>query len=192
MAPMTFPEPTTFLHRMDTLIQDRLRLAFPVAQFEIANASPIPSKVEWDRLFARKPAIGVAFSGIQPDKRSGRMLQATANWIIYLVAANQQIKARFCGDDRGIGMFGMVTGAVAVLHGVTINDVGTTAVESVETLTKEDWGDEQTAIVGIALSVPYMPDAGAASVELEDFLQLNCAWLANGAEGPDDSITVRS
>ncbi len=188
---LTFPEPTTQLHRLAATIEARLRLAFPAEIFGFQLMPPIPSRAEWERLTTRRPCLGLAWAGLAPDEKSGRMLSGRAEWVVYLIVDNSAVDRRFLGDTRGIGLLGMVTAASYLLHGWTLPDVGTAFVTGIESLTKEDWGNDTTAIAGLSLSVPIIPDAGiAAAPDLNDLLRIGATWLVNGREIAEDTINV--
>jgi hypothetical protein len=154
---------------------------------------PIPTKTEWDRLTRRSPCLGVAWAGLEREPKAGPLFSGEAKWLIYLVVDNPEVGARFYGDGRGIGLVGMVTAAIALLHGWTVDGVGTTSVALAESLTKEEWGNDTTAIAGLDLRVPVIPDAGiAAAPALDDLVRIGATWLVRDTPAADDLITLGS
>lgn len=190
---LTLPEPRTQLHKIADGMIARLRLAFPASHFEIQLMPAVPTKNEFDRITRRRPFIGIAWAGFKPDTQA-RTLKGDASFIVYLVVDNQTSPAmRFMGDARGVGLFGMITAASALLHGWTLEDVGSATVTEVESLAKEDWGDDATAIAGLGVAMPILVGSGfAAGAALDEFLRLNCAWLIPAPDGSPTVVTPSS
>lgn len=192
---VALPEPTTQLHRFAVAAEARLRLAFPEPMFEFAIMSALPSKAEFDRLTRRKPFIGLAWAGFKAAEKTGRNLRGNLDWILLLVVDNPDTRRRFAGDNRGVGIWGMFSAASHLLHGWTFDGLGTVDVTQADTVVRDDWGDETTAIAALGLTVPMHPDASFAAGELDDFLRLHCAWLSPAQDGsasmPADLINVR-
>lgn len=192
---LTLPEPRTQFHRFADAAEARLRLAFPAAMFAFDVMPALPSKTEFDRLTRRKPFLGLAWAGFKVDEKAGRTLHGSADWILLVVIDNPDARRRFAGDNRGVGLWGMVSAASRLLHGWTIDDIGTVSVTQIDTVVRDDWGDETTAIAAIGLSIPMHPDASFAAETLDDFLRLNCVWLRPAPDGsapmPADLIDPR-
>lgn len=183
--PLTFPEPTTQLHRVASALDARLKAIFP-APFSVGLMPPAPSKTEFERLTQRKPFIGYAFSNLRA-RSSGRLFAATADWMVLLAVDNADASRRHLGDERGIGLFGMITAAVYGLNGWTIDGIGTMTVSAADVIVREDWANETTAIAVVGLAIDHLADqgiAGAISGPLDDLLSLTCTWTMAGADGP--------
>ncbi len=189
-------QPQTVLHRQAAAIETWLRAAFPAPTFTIDLMPAMPTKAEFASATRVKPFIGIAWGDFKTGKQA-RALDGDAEWIVYLVCENKlSAAARLRGDARGIGLFGMVTAAGAVLHGRTLEGVGSTAVTGAAPIWKEEWGDDATAIAMVSLTFGcgLGPDR-ASDQSLTDFLRLTCAWAMPGAEGalllPTDTTDVR-
>jgi len=191
---VALPEPPTQLHRVAAAIEARLRLAFPSPMFDVALMPPLPTVKEFQRLTHRKPFLGIAWAGFKAAEKVGRTLHGDADWILYVVVDNPDTRRRFEGDSRGVGLWGMVSAAAFLLHGWTLDALGTASITAIDSLVKEEWGDETTAIAGIGLSIPLIPGAGFAADTLDDFLRLHCVWSMPAPEGsaeiPADTIQL--
>lgn len=187
--------PTTQFHRTAEQLLELLRAAFKAPLFDVQLMPPAPSKAEWDRITRQRPFVGLAWAGFEPGKQL-RVLQGGSKWIVYLVVDNVgDIAARWVGDSRGIGLFGMVTAAGYLLHGRAIDGVGSITVTGIDSLYREDWADDASAIAAIGVDVAMIPgDAGAGAVTLEEFLTLTCAWVTPAPDGsvsmPTDTIPI--
>lgn len=188
---MSFPEPKTQLHAVAAALDARLKSVFPSPPFAVSLMPPAPSKTEFERITQRKPFVGYSFSNLRPTSK-GRIFSATADWMVLLVVDNADAGRRHLGDERGIGLFGMITAAVYALTGWTIDDVGTLFVNAVDVVVREDWANDTTAIAVIGLDIGLVADEGIAkaiSGPLEDLLSLTCAWETPGADGPTTIAT---
>ena len=194
---------TTQLHTMADAIEARLRLGFPAVVsgaegFFVRTMSASPDDKELDRVFAQKPGIGIAWAGFPSDPQSGRTLHGRALWHITLVCANaQSAENRMRGDSRGIGLFGMVWMATSLLHGWTLDDIGTASVLEATPAYADGWKAEGVAMAMIAVSIPLVltPIGPAAGTDLDDFLRLNSTWdiSPNSAAGePVDLNNMRA
>ncbi len=187
---LTFPEPPTQLHRVASALDARLKLIFP-DPFTVGLMPPAPSKAEFDRLTARKPYVGYAFENLRA-RSSSRLFSATADWMVLLAVDNADISRRHIGDERGIGLFGMITAAVYGLNGWTLEGIGTMTVSGADIIVREDWANETTAIAIIELAIDHVADQGIAAAmngTLDDLLSLTCTWAMAGADGAVDVAT---
>jgi hypothetical protein len=191
------PEPVvTRFHLIADALTSRLRQAFPAPTFDVQLMPAVPSRAEWDRLTHTRPFVGLAWAGFEP-RGQVRSLSGAAKWIVYLVCDNVgSSEALFRGDSRGIGLFGMVQAAAAMVHGATIDGVGSTTVTQIESLYREDWAAEDAAIAAIGIDVgATLSAAPAGGADLDDFLRLTCAWVIPAPDGsapmPTDTLTLR-
>lgn len=190
------PAPATRFDLIADALTARLRQAFPSPTFDLQLMPPAPSKAEWERLTRTRPFVGLAWAGFEPG-RQARSLAGSAKWIVYLVCDNVGSgEALFRGDSRGIGLFGMVQAAAAMMHGATIDDIGSTTVTQIESLWREDWAADDAAIAAIGVDVgATLSTAPAGGVDLDDFLRLTCAWAIPAPDGsapmPTDTLTLR-
>lgn len=187
--------PTTQYHRAAEYLLEQLRAAFKAPTFDVQLVPPAPSKEEWNRITHLRPFVGLAWAGLTQGKQA-RALEGKSTWIVYLVVENTgDVAARWTGDNLGIGLFGMVTAGGYALHGRTIPDVGSIAVTGIESLYREDWADDASAIAAIGVEVDMTPgNAGAGATTLDDFLSLTCAWTMPAPDGsvplPTDTISI--
>ncbi len=187
--------PTTQYHRAAAYMLEQLRAAFKAPVFDVQLMPPAPSKEEWNQITRQRPFVGLAWAGLEPAKQA-RVLKGSSKWIVYLVVDNVgDVSARWLGDSKGIGLFGMVTAGGYALHGQTIPDVGSIAVTGIESLYREDWADDATATAALGVEIDMCPgDAGAGADTLDDFLTLTCAWTMPAPDGsqplPTDTIST--
>lgn len=180
----------TFLHDIADALTARLRLAFPETLFQIALMSPVPSMRELEQTVSRPPFLGLAFTGFDANGAS-RALRGTANWRALLVCENSSsADARYRGDDRGIGMFGMTAAAAALLHGWTIPDVGEVRVIRQDAVDVGEWSANGFALMALDLQVSFLL---SPAVSLDDLIRINTTWdLPGPSVGPVDLVTVRT
>lgn len=187
--------PTTQYHRAAAYMLEQLRAAFKAPTFDVQLMPPAPSKEEWAQITRERPFVGLAWAGFTPDKQA-RGLKGNSTWVVYLVVDNVgDVAARWTGDSLGIGLFGMVTAGGFALHGRTITDVGSISVTGIESLYREDWADDATAIAALGVEVGMLPgDATTIAATLDDFLTLTCAWTMPAPDGsaplPTDTISL--
>lgn len=180
---LTLPEPSTRYHDCAAALLARLALAFKAPTFQLELMPPAPTKKEWEQITRVRPFVGLSWAGFEPGAQA-RGLTGDSEWIVYLVVDNAgDVAARWTGDSRGIGLFGMVTAAGHLLHGFTVDGVGSAKITSIDSLWREDWADDATAIVAIGLKVGMSPGAGFAAETVDDFLALTCAWTMPAADG---------
>jgi hypothetical protein len=187
---VTLPEPKTQFHRVFDAVSNRLRTVFPERLFDLQMMSATPSRDEWLKVTRRKPCIAISWVDFKPAAASQRLLKGDASFTVYLVVDNAEISRRFLGDARGVGLFGMLTAASYLLHGFTIDDVGTIKVTGANAIERADWIDETTEIAGLTTSIPMSVGDGIASATLEDFLRLGASWMANGADAGFGTISM--
>lgn len=183
---------STKFHTANDAIIERLRLVFPENIFQIALIPAAIKKTDMDRLVARKPFIGIAWTGYKPD--ASRTLSGVASWTVLLGCDNASgVDARLKGDTKGIGLFGMITAAAGVLHGWTIADIGAVSVTAVDPADTDAWADSRLAIAAIDIALPFTLDAVSPD-DPADFLSLGLTWLLPppADPGPSGVLTVRT
>ncbi len=187
---LTFPEPKTQLHLFSEHLEDRLKAVFPTP-FTVALMPPAPSKTEFERLTSRKPFVGFAFAGLKPTG-SGRIFNCSSSWMVFLAVDNTEVVRRHIGDERGVGLFGMITATVFALNGWTIEGVGSVTVTGADVVVREDWANDTTAIAMVDIEVGLVIDDGIARLTRgpdDAFLTLVSTWAMAGADGAVDVAT---
>lgn len=192
MAALMLPEAKTPLHTVFESLSNRLRLVFPETHFDLHIMPPAPSKNDWNRVTRRKPAIAISWVDFKPLPGTTRVVKGGANFAVYLIVDNAEVSRRYLGDERGVGLFGMVTAASFMLHGYTIKGLGTLQISEVGEIAKTDWMDETTAVATLTVTAPIFVGEGIAGTELNDLLRLGASWLANGVDAGTGVTTMES
>lgn len=175
----------------------RLRLAFPERAFEIQRCNPTMTVREFERLARLSPFIGIAFTGFKTASSSGRRLDGVMNWRLILIVKISDLERRFKGDPRDIGMDAMVDVASVLLHGWTIDDVGSVSVSNANAVFADGYEADDVSIVQIDFEVAYSASPAALALKTPgDLEMLAINWLAvdgdaAGASPPDVSTDTR-
>jgi hypothetical protein len=148
---------------MGQAIEARLALAFPPAYFDFAWMPAKADRAWFKRYLRRTPAIALGWNGCQATSDDGGVFTAHAHWTVALITKNAAgPEARLMGDALAPGLFAMQRVATLMLHGWLIDPDGTpwtatgsTIVTAAGNLYNDEWGDEDTAICGLDLSVLY-------------------------------------
>lgn len=167
------------LARTSLALAERLKLVFPPARFEHAFMPAKITPAEWKSLTRRTPFVGLGWTEIAPRREASRLFDGESHWTVYLVAKNAAgLAARYHGDRQGPGLFQMVQAAVAVLHGWTVEEIGTAFVDRAGNLFAEGWDADDVAIAGIDVSVGLtMPIAEAlGGTEPDALTALGIVW----------------
>jgi len=176
----------TPIRLMEPAIVDRLRIAFPARDFQIARVPHVLTIKEFERVVRLTPFIGLAWMGIAPDRDGGRALKAVARWrLILVVKASSSLETRFKGDVRDIGLDAMVDVATALLQGTTLAEIGACAVTAADAVYADGWADEAIAVAQVDFEIRYaFSPAGLGLRTIDDFRALGIGWLVDGA--PDE------
>ena len=179
------------LHAIDAAIAARLLEAFPAKRF---HHGIVPAKLTqqgWQRLTRNTPFVGRGWTGIKPRNVIAGVFAGEARWTVWLVQSNSDVGtgALERGDSKP-GLYGMAIMAAMVLEGLRVPEVGTLAVEDLQHLFSEEWGDENTGLVGINLTIPVNLLDVAPPGEIDDFLRLGVTWP--GQDNHHDELTVRT
>jgi hypothetical protein len=147
-------------------LQRRLETAFPLSLFE---HSFVPAKLDakqWGKLTTRTPFVGLGWNEVSPTKSTSRLFDGASTWSVFLTTkSNFSVGARYFGDSQGEqnapGLFAMVQMAVAVLHGMTIREVGTVMVTRASNAYGEGWDENMaTCVIDLAVATAIaLPDA---------------------------------
>lgn len=171
---------------MEPAIIARLRIAFPAKDFTIERVPPTLTLNEFGRIARLSPFIGLAWAGMQPDKSSGRQLQADWGWrLVLIVKATSSLEARFKGDTRDMGLDGMSDVAIALLQGAVFENIGDCAVSGAQAVFAEGWSDDATVVAWVDFSIRTTTSPAAHKLITEDdFTNLGVQWLNPDADDP--------
>ncbi len=144
-------------------LQFRLEAAFPLTLFQ---HSFVPAKLdakEWIKLTTRTPFVGLGWNEVSPTKSTSRLFDGASTWSVFLTTKNNfSIGDRYFGDSQGQqnapGLFAMVQMAIAVLHGMTIDGVGTVNVVRASNAYGEGWDENMaTCVIDLAVATVISP-----------------------------------
>lgn len=178
--------------RMETLIVDRLRLAFAASSFGIARVPYPMSQTRFISLVQNMPVIGLAWRGMKADATSDRGLKGTMRWrLILLRDAASGLEAGFKGDATSLGLDAMLDVSMALLHGWTLPDVGRCTVTRAKGRLR--FGTSNDAIVASRLDFEIRFTAPVAEydlITLSDFKQMAVTWsLESGTSSITNTIS---
>ncbi len=148
---------------MTAALQARLQWAFPPTYFDFAFM-PFKADRRWfERCFRRCAGVALSWRGCEPTKSDAVPFTAHARFTVVLFAKNAGgVQQRYVGDGLGVGLFSMTRIATLALQGWTMPTAangwepqGAVIVDQVGNLYDEQWGDENTAIAGLDLSIEY-------------------------------------
>lgn len=184
---------TSPIRVMEPAIVERLRLAFPVKDFQIERVPPVLTMKEFERVTRLTPFIGLAWMGIRPDTASGRVLQAAMRWrLVMIVKASNSLETRFKGDTKDIGLDAMVDVAAALLQGHTFPGIGASALTGAEGVYAEGWADEAIVLANVDFEIRYaFSPAALKLVTPGDFRELGVSWLANDDANVETTQTIQ-
>lgn len=154
----------------------RLELGFPAKQFGRAILPAKPSKDTWKRAFIKPPMVGIAWTGLTPEKESGRIMKCTSDWMLFFAVHNQRAEKLILGDDYGVGMLGLAGLATALLHEYVAPGVGVWSVNSIDNAALQDFIDEEIGVVALSVSCRLSVVDDAAAAALPEFLRTGAQW----------------
>ena len=160
-------------------ITARLQLVFPPARFQ---HSFIPAKLTtpvWSRLTTKTPFVGVGWNALEGDKEQSRIFDGESTWTVFLCTKNASgHRPRFFGDQQAPGLFSMVHAAVAVLHGWTLDGVGTGFVDRAANAYSDGWDMDDMAIASIEFRMGASLTVGDAltGVDVEPHATIANSW----------------
>ena len=162
----------------DAALADRLKLVFPVTQFQ---HDVMPGKLDraaWEKLALRAPFIGRVWTGWPNGRPGTRIFSGRATWQVYLIAGNPRSEPLFRGDTFGIGLFAMAQVALAAVNGWTVTNLGTWEAGGAQNSVTEEWQAADKGLVVLDASIGLELVDGAAFAQLDEFLRLGVTWSA--------------
>ena len=174
-------------------LRERLELVFPGNLF---THQWMPSRVDrkvWMELIRRTPMIGVGFSGFQKPETTGG-LNVISRWMVYAVTQNQSgNEAVLFGDKMAPGQLDLAEVASAVLHGHTIQGIGSIQLIEAANSYVEDYEQAGLSITAIELTVPVDLSLhevlGGRATHAADLIGEMIAWSFDGATF-NDNVTI--
>lgn len=169
----------------------------PARRWHYSEQSDTMSEAQFRELINRCPHVAIAWAGWPAEARAGKRYAGRLALRIWIVVKHTHLTGRFRGDAAGPGLYPAMATAIAALHGLTLDGIGTLSVTSAAPAFAQGFLDNNIAVGLIELSTPvHMPDVLGAVEALPPFAGLDVDWdLARGAghaEAPDaqDEITL--
>ena len=147
------------IHATAAFLRARLAQVFPAARFHHELlAAPLTPQTVGRLANVRAPFVGLAFLGLRPMAQTGRALQATQRWGLYLLTRAPAAPGRLLGDTQAPGLAQMVHAAILGLHGWTVAGerdagAGTIAMGDGEAADAALWNDQHGALWSTSLDV---------------------------------------
>lgn len=135
-------------------IEARLRPFFKAARWDF-HVVPDPFSIEEFRslVSARTPLLALGWRQLNPNAKTvGRRFQGDAGLRLTIAVKNPGRAARFLGDARTPGLYPSIAGAIALLNGYSLVDVGTLFVTACAQAYAEGFGDATVSIATIDLT----------------------------------------
>lgn len=176
-------------------LQDRLKSVLPEGQFQHAF---LPARLDagvWKQLVTRTPFVGLGWSTLDHDQ-GARSFTGYSQWIVFLVVKNpgSGFAPRYLGDAQSQGLFAVTCAAVAVLHGMTIDGVGTVSVRSAGNSFAEGYDPEHGAMAALEVRVGARLTVASSFTGLgatpDALTELTTTWNFDGIVV--DDVTTRS
>ena len=179
---------------LTTGIESRLRLFFLKKIWEF-HVVPDPLSVEQFKTLVgtKTPMLALSWRQLNPGSGAGRRFTGNAGLRLTIAVKNPKRKERFLGDVPGSGLYPAMAGAIALLNGFTVPDVGTLMVTACAQPYAEGFSDLTVAIATLDLSATIViGDATGDLATAPDFLKLVSAFEPwPEGQDPDAPIDVR-
>lgn len=176
-------------------IEARLRTFFKADRWAF-HVVPDPFSIEEFRALvsARTPMLALGWRQMNPNAKTlGRRFQGDAGLRLTIAVKNPIRTARFLGDGKTPGLFPSIAGAIALLNGYTLVDVGTLFVTACSQAYAEGFSDATVSIATLDLTATIViSDVTGDLAAAPDFLQLVSAFEPwPSGQAPDAPIDVR-
>lgn len=176
------------IRKMEPLIIERLRLAFPAKTFAIERVPQNMTLKEFGQIARLSPFIGLAWTGMRPDAANSRILKGNMLWRLFLIyKASNGLESRFKGDAKGIGLDAMNDVSVALLQGAELPGVGVATVKLANSIIADGWSDDDIVLSQVDFEVSFT--SLVASFELKTVEALRSIGVTWALPGDDDAAT---
>lgn len=158
---------------------------------------PDPMSIEeFKAIVRRTPCLGLGWRQLNPpDQKVGRRFQGNLGLRLTIVVKNPNgPKARFLGDRAGPGLFPSIAGAIALINGFSVPDLGTFSITAAAQAYAEGYDAHDMAMA--TLDIGLLATIGDVTGDLEaapDFLrQLSAFTPWPDGQEPDGVLSVRT
>jgi hypothetical protein len=174
-------------------VEERLRLGFATDRWDFSVVPDPLSSDEFKSLVRRTPLLALGWRQLNPEQNNGRRFLGPLGLRLTIVVKNPQIRARFLGDARGPGLFPSIAGALALLNGFTVPDLGTFFVTACAQAYAEGYTDMDCAIATIDLTMAVaLGDVLGQLAASDEFLSMLSAFAPwPDGQDPDEPFDVR-
>lgn len=180
---------------IDEAVEARLRTAFLANRWSFQRVPDPMTLDEFKRLMRATPWLGLGWTDLAASPQ-GRQVQGQLSFSLTICVKNVGHEARFHGDRQGPGLYVATMVAAALLHGMTIRDVGTIQVTRAASAFAEGFGDASIAIARLTFQVTTsLGDFLGAVAQLPELKELISGWDLAASSGdqaedaPADTIT---
>ena len=174
------------LAEIHAAISARLLAAFPEATFGHKTFPAHLTPDAWGRVTERPPVVGLGLEMLVPNAGNSRVWRGVAQWQLLLVVKNSSSKLQMTGDAQRVGIFAMLSVAIAALQGLAIRDIGTVQVASGGPVYADSWANDQLSVAGLKLTVPFTMVDGSYLMTFDELLRVGVTWEGKEAlPGPE-------
>lgn len=156
-------------------IEARLRTVFLPKAWDFWIVPDPMSIEEFKAITRRTPCLGLGWRQFNPtDQKVGRRFQGTLGMRLTVVVKNPNgPRVRFLGDAKGPGLFPSIAGAIALINGYTVPDLGTFSVTAAAQAYAEGYGDHDMALATLDIaSTVSIGDVTGALADAPEFLSM--------------------
>ncbi|PWG62857.1 phage protein Gp37 [Spiribacter halobius] len=133
----------------------------------------------------RVPGIYVAWSSARAEGNANQP-RASARYVVYVVTGHASgERERRRGNSRQVGAYELLERVVPGVHGLTVDGVGTLALESIDNLYSDRFDKEGVVVYGAAyrLAMTFPPPLDVNT--LDAFTTYHATHQVGGADDPD-------
>lgn len=162
-----------------TAIEARLRTVFLPAKWDF-HLVPDPMTIaEFKAIVRKTPCLALGWRQLNPtDQKVGRRFQGALGLRLTVLVKNpNKGKPRFLGDKAGPGLFPAMTGAMMLLNGFSVPDLGTFSITAAAQAYAEGYDDHDIAIATLDIgSTVVIDDVTGDLAAAPEFLRMLSAF----------------
>lgn len=138
-----------------TALEARLRVFFLPKVWDFHVVADPMSIEEFKGITRKTPLLALSWRQFNPtEQKVGRRFQGALGLRLTIVVKHPLDAAkRFMGDRAGPGLFPSICGAIALVNGFSVADLGTFSVTAVAQAYAEGYGDHNIAIATLDVSL---------------------------------------
>lgn len=156
-------------------IEARLRTVFLPKAWDFWVVPDPMSIDEFKAVVRRTPCLALGWRQFNPtDQKVGRRFQGTLGMRLTIVVKNPNgPRVRFLGDAKGAGLFPSIAGAIALINGYTVPDLGTFSITAAAQAYAEGYGDHDMALATLDIaSTVSIADVTGDFADAPEFLSM--------------------